>query len=113
MMTADLLADWSNYVIVSDTQWADGLRILIGITAAMTAVLLARLYLGHQTGRMNAWAAVGAVGTYLVVAWAQIIATTSPTNDITLLNVVVLAAVGVSLYGTLRVMKVSLFRRDG
>ena len=117
-MTADILADWSNYVIVSDTPWSDGVRLVIGVVAAMVAVLLGRLYVGHRTGRMNRYAAFGAIGTYLAVGWAQIIAISGPSNDITAFNVVLLAVLAVSLYGTLRVMEVRLFtgedeRREG
>ena len=49
--------------------------------------------------------------TYIVIAWAQIVALAGPNRDLTLLNVAVLIAVTLSLVGTLKAMDVRLFKR--
>jgi hypothetical protein len=110
MIVADVLADWSNFIIVHDTPLSDLTRFAIAIIGGSTAALLAKLYRSRQTGRMNALAGWGAVLTYASLAWAQIIAISGPTNDLTAFNLFVLVAVALSLMGTLQAMNIWLFR---
>ncbi len=113
MIVADLLYDVSQHVLISNTWVVDAARMTIAIVAALVAIFLGRLYLTHRTGRMNVWAGSGAIGTYVVIAWAQLVAISTPTvpHDLTALNVAVLIVVALSLVGTLQVMNVRLFRR--
>ena len=108
-----LLQQFSNFVLVYDSPLLDLTRYVIAAVSGMTAALLLRLYASHRTGRMNAMAGFGAVSTYAVIAWAQVVAIGGPNNDLTLLNVGVLVAVVVSFAGTLKAMDSSLFRRPG
>jgi hypothetical protein len=114
MILADLLYDASNLVLIEASPLADLCRMVIAVVSAMTAVLLAKLYLSHRTGRMSLLAGVGAVSTYVVVAWAQLIAVSAPgpQSDLTALNLGVLTAVSLSLAGVLQAMNVHLFSRS-
>jgi hypothetical protein len=112
MILADVLYDLSNHILITDHWSSDLIRMVIAVVASITAILLARLYLGNRTGRMNLCAGVGAVWTYCVVAWAQLVAVSNPAtpHDLSALNVGVLAAVTLSMVGTLQAMNVHLFR---
>lgn len=110
-MTADILADWSNVTILHGAGWVNLIRYTIAIVASLTAILLLKLYFSHRTGRMPFAAGAGAVSTYLAVAWAQIIQIGNGAHELTLFNVTTLAAVAISLYGTLQTMEVALFSR--
>jgi uncharacterized membrane protein YebE (DUF533 family) len=112
MIAGDLLYELSTHVLVSDTPWADVVRMTIGALGSIVAVLLAKMYWTGRVGGMSGLAAIGAVLTYAVVAWAQIIAFSSPVQprDLTSLNVAVLVAMIVSLAGCLQAMHVGLFR---
>lgn len=113
MILADVLYELSNRVLITDHWSANLARMVIATVSAVTAALLAKLYLSHRTGRMNLCAGVGAVLTYVVVAWAQLVAVSTPNGplDLTALNLGVLAAVILSLVGTIRAMNVRLFTR--
>jgi len=104
-----LLESITNVTVIHDSWVLDLVRYLSAAVAGVTAALLAKLYITHRTGRMNAWAGWGAVSTYVVIAWAQIVALAGPNRDLNLLNVAVLAAVMVSLVGTMKAMDVYLF----
>ena len=112
MILADLLYTLSQRIIIHDHWSSDLIRMTIATVASTTAFLLAKLYLSHRTGRMNFCAGIGAVSTYMVIAWAQLVAISTPTgpHDLTALNIGVLAAVTLSLVGTLQAMDVHLFR---
>jgi hypothetical protein len=104
-----LLEQITNVTVIHDSWVLDLVRYLSAAGAGVTAALLAKLYITHRTGRMNAWAGWGAVSTYVVIGWAQIVALSGPNRDLNLLNVAVLAAVVVSLVGTMKAMDVFLF----
>lgn len=106
-----LLDQFSNFVLIYDSPLLDLVRYLIAIMAGTTAALLLRLYTSHRTGRMNPLAGIGATSTYFVVAWAQIASIDGPNNNLTLLNIGVLAATACSLAGTIMAMDVSLFKK--
>lgn len=112
-MTQDLVYKFSQFVLIENTGLVDVFRILSAVFSWLTAALLAKLYWTHQTGKMNGTAAVGAVMTYFVVGYAQIINLASPfaPNSLTFLNVLVLIAMIISLRGTCKVMHVGLFRK--
>lgn len=114
MILADLLYDLSNQVIITDHWSSDLFRMTITVTSSLVAFLLAELYLSHRTGRMNWMAGTGAVGTYMVIAWAQLVALSNPVapKDLTALNVGVLVVVVLSLAGVIQAMDVHLFRRS-
>lgn len=109
---ADLLYTLSQHVLVSD-HWAATLaRISIAVLAALVASLRARLYL-RSRGANVCWS-LGVVATFAVVCWAQLIAVSTPDgpHDLTALNIGVLAAVIVSLVGTLQQMDLHLFKHS-
>lgn len=112
-MNQDSFYRLTQHVLIEDTWLVDAARLLIVFFAWLTAALLAKLYWTHQTGKMNGTAAVGAVMTYFVVGYAQIINLASPfaPNSLTFLNVLVLIAMIISLRGTCKVMHVGLFRK--
>lgn len=112
MILADLLYTLSQHTLISDSWAADIVRYLIAVISSLTAILLAKLYVQHRTGKMGRCAAGGAIATYAVVSWAQIIAVSSPTvsSDLTALNLGVLFAVSLSLTGTFQAMNVHLFK---
>lgn len=114
MIFADLLYDFTQVVLVHDTRWADMIRYLVAILSGVVVALLVRLYLTGKTGRMSLLTVYGAVLTYAVVGWAQLIAVSDPANprNVTALNIGVLLAMVLSLAGTLQSMHVRLFRRD-
>jgi hypothetical protein len=111
MILADALYDLTQHTLVTDTPWADAIRMAIAVIAFVVAALLGRLYVTHRTGGMTVMAGAGAVATYVVVAWAQVVAASSPTQprDISVLNIAVLTAVTLSLLGTLQSMRIYLF----
>lgn len=112
MILADLLHTLSQRVIIHDHWSSDLIRMTIATVAAVTAFLLARLYTAHRTGRMNFCAGAGAVSTYVVISWAQLVAISTPSgpHDLTALDLGVLAAVTLSLVGTFQAMEVHLFK---
>lgn len=115
MILADLLYTPSQLVIIHDHWSADLACMVIATISSTTAFLLARLYLSHRTGRMNVCAGLGAVGTYMVIAWAQLVAISTPNgpHDLTALNLGVMTAVTLSLIGTIQAMDIHLFRHGG
>lgn len=113
-MSRDFLYRFSQYILVEDTWLVDVVRVSITIMAWLTLVLLAKLYFTHRTGRMNYITAVGAMITYFSVGYAQIIAIANPSSikSITLLNAIVFIGAVLSLVGTLKVMRIGLFRKE-
>lgn len=112
-MTPDFLYDITQYNIIEDTVWSDIIRCAIAVLAALVAALLGKLYFEHRTGRMNKYAAWGALLTYISVGYAQLIALSTPglSDNLTVLNLMVLVAMCLSLAGTLNVVHVALFFR--
>ena len=109
----DFLYRFTQFFIIEDTWLVDVVRLVICVFAWLTAALVAKLYFSGKTGRMNRYVAWGSVLTYWSVGYAQIISLASPTatTGITLLNLVVLLAMGLSLLGTLQVMHIGIFRK--
>lgn len=112
MILADLLYTLSQFTLIHDHWTADLARMVIALTSSITAVLLAKMYVQHRTGRMNRCSGVGAVMTYMVISWAQLIAISTPSgsSDLTALNIGALVAVVLSLVGTFQAMEVHLFK---
>lgn len=113
-MSRDFLYRFSQYILVEDTWLVDVVRVSITIMAWLTLALLAKLYFTHRTGRMNYKVAVGTMITYFSVGYAQIIAIANPASikSITFLNFVVFIGAAFSLVGTLKVMRIGLFKKE-